>query len=85
MTGSIHPCSECGGRLVGKRVSQNFERGGIRVKLSGIKALVCRKCGDIYFLPGGADKVAKAANCLFELASVERQYKTTLVGEISTR
>jgi len=30
------PCSECGGQVKKKSISQAYERGGITVKLSGI-------------------------------------------------
>jgi YgiT-type zinc finger domain-containing protein len=76
------PCSECGGSLKKKYIGQSFERGGITVKLSGIAALVCTKCGEIYFQPGGSEKVVEAANSLFKLAAAERQYKRPLTGEI---
>ena len=76
------PCSECGNILEKKLISQDFEREGVTVRLSGIKAWVCKGCGEVFFQPGGADKVAKAANCLFELAMVEKQHKGTLVAQI---
>lgn len=76
------PCSECGGSLERKLISQEFEREGLKVRLSGIKAWVCQGCGEVYFQPGGADKVAKAANCLFELALEEKQHKGTLTAQI---
>jgi YgiT-type zinc finger domain-containing protein len=76
------PCSECGGTLEKRLISQEFEREGTKIKLSGIKAWVCRDCGEIYFQPGGADKVVKAANCLFELAFTEKQHKGTLTAQI---
>ena len=76
------PCSECGGRLERKYISQEFEREGLTVKLSGIAALVCSKCGEIYFQPGGADKVADAANSLFRLAQSEKQHKHGLAAQI---
>lgn len=76
------PCTECGSGLEQKLISQEFERQGIRIKLSGIKAWVCKNCGEIFFQPGGADKVAKAANCLFELALTEKQHKGTLVAQV---
>jgi YgiT-type zinc finger domain-containing protein len=76
------PCSECGGSLERKLISQEFEREGIKVRLSGVKAWVCQGCGEVYFHPGGADKVAKAANCLFELALAENQHKGTLTAQI---
>ncbi len=62
------PCSECGGKLKKKTLTQVFEKEGVRVKLSGFKAWVCAQCGEIYFEPGGADKVAQAVNCLFSLS-----------------
>jgi YgiT-type zinc finger domain-containing protein len=76
------PCSECGGRIEKKYISQEFEREGLKVKLSGISALVCSKCGEIYFQPGGADKVAEAANSLFRLARAEKQHKHILTAQI---
>lgn len=77
------PCSECGGKLERGLISQEFEREAIKIKLSGIKAWICKKCGEIYFPPGGADKVAKAANALFELAIGEKQHKGTLTASIT--
>jgi len=50
--------------------------------LSGIAALVCSKCNEIYFQPGGSEKVVEAANSLFRLASAEKQFKRSLTGEI---
>jgi YgiT-type zinc finger domain-containing protein len=79
---SKEPCSECGGLLKKKYISQAFERGGVTVKLAGIAALVCSKCGEIYFQPGGSEKVVDAANSLFRLASAEKQFKRPLTGEI---
>lgn len=75
-------CSECRGRLERKHITQEFEREGVKVKLSGIAALVCTDCGEIYFQPGGADKVAAAANSLFSLAVTEKQYKRSLTAQI---
>jgi len=68
---SKEPCSECGGQVKNKYISQAFERGGITVKLSGIAALVCSKCGEIHFQPGGSEKVVEDANSLFKLAAAE--------------
>lgn len=76
------PCSECGGRLERKHISQEFEREGVKIKLSGIAALVCTICEEIYFQPGGADKVAAAANSLFSLAIAEKQHKRSVTAEI---
>ena len=75
------PCSKCGGEVKRKTIAQEFEKEGVKVKLSGIKAWVCTKCGEIYFEPGGADKLAQAVNCLFALAFGEQQHK----GKLSAR
>ncbi len=77
------PCSECGGKLKRKTITQEFEKEGIKVKLSGLKAWVCTQCGEIYFEPGGADKVAQAVNSLFALAFAERQHKGRLTAQLS--
>ncbi len=76
-------CAECRSKLEYRLISQDFERGGVKVKLGGIKAYVCSKCGETYFLPGGADKVAKAVNAMFELAKTERQHKGGLIAQVS--
>ena len=55
----------------------------MKVKLSGIKAWVCGQCGEIYFEPGGADRVAQAVNSLFALALAERQHKGRVGAHLS--
>ena len=77
------PCSECGGRVRRKAISQEFEREGVRVKLSGFKAWVCEQCGEVYFEPGGAEKVAQAVNSLFALAFAQRQRKSEIRARVS--
>lgn len=77
------PCSECGGKLKKKTLTQEFEKEGMKVKLSGFKAWVCAQCGEIYFEPGGADRVAQAVNCLFSLAFAERQHKGRVTAQLS--
>jgi YgiT-type zinc finger domain-containing protein len=76
-------CSECGGQLKRKTISQEFEKEGVKVTLSGFKAWVCGRCGEIYFEPGGAEKVAQAVNCLFALALAERQHKGRVSAHLS--
>ena len=76
------PCSECHGKLEKRYISQEFEREGITVRLSGILAFVCTQCGDIYFQPGGADKIAEAVNSLFALAIIEKQHKHHMSAQI---
>jgi len=75
------PCLECKGRLRRKTISQEFEREGVKVKISGIRAWVCSRCGEVYFGPGGANRVSQAAKSLFALAIAERQHK----GKVSAR
>lgn len=77
------PCSECKGQVKRKAISQEFEKEGVKVKLSGFKAWVCSQCGEIYFEPGGAEKVAQAVNCLFALALAERQHKGRVIAHLS--
>ena len=77
------PCSECKGSLRRKMIAQEFEREGVKVKISGIRAWVCSQCGEIYFEPGGAGRVSKAFNCLFALAITERQHKGKLHARVS--
>ncbi|MBI3950865.1 MAG: YgiT-type zinc finger protein [Acidobacteria bacterium] len=77
------PCSECGGQVRRKTIAQEFEKEGVKVKLSGFKAWVCAQCGEIYFEPGGAERVAQAVNCLFALAFTERQHKGRVSAHLS--
>ena len=77
------PCSECRGRVRRKKISQEFEKEGIKVRLSGIKAWVCEQCGEVYFEPGGADRIVQAVNSLFALALAERQHKGRLSAQLS--
>jgi YgiT-type zinc finger domain-containing protein len=77
------PCSECKGKVKRKTISQEFEKEGIKVRLSGFKAWVCQHCGEIYFEPGGAEKIVQAVNSLFALALAERQHKGTVSASLS--
>jgi len=77
------PCSECGGSLRRQSIEKEFGREGVKVKLSGVKAWVCSKCGEIYFEPGGADKLAAAVECLFDLAIVENQHRGHLSASVT--
>ena len=77
------PCSECGGEIQRDTIVQEFEKEGVKVKLSGAKAWVCSRCGEIYFEPGGADRVARAVESLFALALAERQHHGTVTADLS--
>jgi YgiT-type zinc finger domain-containing protein len=76
------PCSECGGSLKEQLVSQQFEREGTLVEVAGVRALVCQKCGETYFVPGGAQAITQAANSLFEVAKRNGQHKGKLTGKV---
>ena len=77
------PCSECGGKLRRKAISQEFEREGIVVKISGFKAWACSRCGEVYFEPGAGDRLVQAANSLFVLAFEGRQHKGKVKAQVS--
>lgn len=77
------PCSECGGAVRYRAITQEFEREGLRVSISGVRALVCAKCGEVYFEPGGAQALTEAVNCLFALAKRNRQRKGKLAVAVS--
>lgn len=76
-------CSECGGPVRRKVIAQEFEKEGVGVRLSGLQASVCGRCGEVYFEPGGAQQVVQAVNSLFRLAFSERQHKGTLTAHLS--
>ena len=77
------PCSECGGAVRYRTIAQEFEREGVRVSVSGIRALVCMRCGEVYFEPGAAQALVEAVNCMFALARRNRQRKGRLGVAIS--
>jgi len=75
-------CSECGGAVRPHIITQEFEREGLRVSVSGIRVWVCTKCDAVYFEPGGAQALVEAVNSLFALARRNRQHKGKLVSAI---
>lgn len=77
------PCSECGGQIRRKPITQEFEREGVKVNISGFLAWVCSRCGEIYFEPEGADRFAQAVNALFALALSAKQHKGKVVASVS--
>ena len=76
-------CSECGGQVRRKSITQEFEKEGVKVRLSGLNAQVRSRCGEVYVEPGGAQRVVEAVNTRFELALAESQHKGTLIAQIS--
>jgi len=77
------PCSQCGGAVAYDTVAEEFEREGMRVEISGIRALVCTQCGETYFKPGGAQAVVESADSLFALARRNRQHSGKLVAAVA--
>jgi hypothetical protein len=65
-----------------RTITQEFEREGLRVTVSGIRTLVCTKCDAIYFEPGGAQALVAAVNGLFAFAKQNQQHKGKLVSAI---
>ena len=77
------PCTECGGAPKKTAITQEFENEGVKVRVSGLQAWVCSRCREIYFEPGGAERMAEAVQCLFALARAEKQHKGTLIADLS--
>ncbi|GEM_PF-1071325 len=77
------PCSECGGPVRRKAISQEFEREGIVIKISGFRSWACSRCGEIYFQPGAADRLVQAANSLFALALEGKHHKGKVMARVS--
>jgi len=77
------PCSECGGAVGYRTITPEFEREGLRVSVSGIRALVCTTCGEVYFEPGGAQALVEAVDRLFALARRNNQHKGKLAAAVS--
>lgn len=78
-----HPCSECGGQIKRKAISQEFEREGVKIKISGFMAWACSRCGEVYFEPGGADRLVQAANALFALSIGREQHKGKVLAKVA--
>ena len=79
------PCSECAGPVRRRDISEEFERDGVRVAISGIRAMVCEKCGEVYFEPGGAQALSEAVNSLFKVARANRQHKGKIQASAKSR
>ena len=60
-------CADCRHQTQWQEVSQEFERDGLRVRISGIPAMVCPHCGAISYSAGVPDKIIAAANSLLVL------------------
>ena len=76
------PCSECGGNVHPRTITQEFEREGMRVSVGGIRTLVCSQCEAIYFEPDGAQALVEAVNGLFAFAKRNQQRKGKLISAI---
>ena len=76
-------CSECGGQVRRRTITQEFEKEGVKVKLSGPQVGVCIRCGEVYFESGRAQKVVPAVSSLFKLAFTERHHMGTLSARLS--
>lgn len=61
-------CSDCGAACEWKTVDEEFERGGVRVRLHGLPAMVCPRCGAVSFDPDTTDYILDAANAMFKIA-----------------
>lgn len=77
------PCSDCGGKLRRKPITQEYERDGVKVKVSGFLAMVCSRCGEIYFEPGASDRLVQAVNALFALAFAGKQHKGKVLAKVA--
>lgn len=77
------PCTDCGGRVRPKTITQEYERDGVRVSVSGVRVLECERCGEIYFAPGAAQALVEAVESLFALAKRTGQHKGKLAGAVS--
>ena len=71
-------CSDCGAQTEWKEVEQEYEREGVRVRLGGLPAMVCPKCGSISFTPDTTEHILEAANAFFKLAN--DRHKAVLTG-----
>jgi YgiT-type zinc finger domain-containing protein len=64
-------------------IKQEFEREGVRVVVSGIRASVCSQCGEVYFAPGGAQTLVEATSGRVALARRNRQSRGKLSAAVS--
>jgi len=61
-------CPDCGAEMEWRTVEQEYERDGNRVRLTGLPAMVCPRCGGVSFDPETTDRTIEAANALFKVA-----------------
>ncbi len=67
-------CADCRQQTQWHQVSHEFEREGLRVRISGIPAaMVCSNCGAVSYPAGIPDKLLAAADSLFELMADRRR------------
>jgi YgiT-type zinc finger domain-containing protein len=79
----LNPCANCGGKVRYKTISRKFSREGTTVTVKGVRAIVCGKCGEVFFEPEAAQALLDTANALFVLAQKNRQRKGQLAGVAS--
>lgn len=72
-------CSDCHSPTEFRVVTEEYERGGVRVRISGIPAMVCPNCGAVSFSAGVTTRIAEAANALCAVA--EEQHCTVLTAD----
>src|SRR3989442_12951341 len=70
-----NPCTECGGSLKKSAITQEFEHEGVVVRISGVRAWVCTRCGEIYFEPGGGSEWPKRSSHSLPLPAQKNNIK----------
>jgi len=72
-------CADCRRQTEWRQVSQEFEHEGLRVRISGIPAMVCPDCGAVSYPAGVPNKLLKASRALFDL--IQDQHRGALRAE----
>jgi YgiT-type zinc finger domain-containing protein len=62
-------CPDCGAKMRFGPVEQEFEKGGIRVVVSGMSGWSCPKCHAVLYPPGVMDHIVKSAQELHRAAN----------------
>lgn len=73
-------CSDCGTQTEWSETEQEYARDGVRVRLSGLPAMVCPQCGSVSFTAETTDHILEAANALFKVAG--DRHRAVLTGAL---
>lgn len=73
-------CSDCGTRTEWKTIGQKYERGGVRVRLARLPAMVYPRCEGVSLDADTTDHIMECANAMFKI--VEDRHKAAVSAAV---